>query len=46
MRLLERFFVATHLLECTGAWLVEEWMPSGWVAGVATASRLIGRIKD
>ncbi len=40
MRLLERFFVATHLLECTGAWLVGEWMPSGWVAGVATASRL------
>jgi hypothetical protein len=25
----EHSFIATHLLGYTGAWLVEEWMPSG-----------------
>jgi hypothetical protein len=37
---LKHSLAATHLLGCTGAWLVEEWMPSGWVAEMSTASRL------
>jgi len=35
---LEHSLVATHLLGCTGAWLVEEWMPSGWVVEMSTAT--------